>query len=1518
MAVPMARSPTSRVGPEPLASRGGVLRRLIRSVIGLLLVCAASPWAAEYSWDCSTTTGIQPCGGSFSESKFTTDGVALVAWPGAGNGLTFAGVNGFWDIAVNGTQNLDHIVVSNGGYHLAGPGVLNFVGTTPYIRTDSNFVVDAILAGTTFAKQGTGTLVLTGANTLTGPTTIAAGTLRIGADDSIATLGGDIVDNGALVVRKAKATTLSGKISGTGSVRSSGAGQLTLKGANTYTGTTTIDSGSTLRVASNTALGSVAGGTFVVASDFMGTHLHLENGVTVTGETLTLDTKASGDKRSYMQVDWGDTATWNGPIRLTGDGVAGLRAFGAMTLRDTISGNIGIFQVRGGGTGTMASRLSLGASTTFTKTDGGTWTISSNGNQWGDTKVSVGTLVLGADGALPNSSVLTLGQADSLDAALDLNGHAQTLAGLVDGGTLAGAKMVTNTGSATTLTLGGAGIYAYSYGIADGGGHSIQLVKRGPGRQTVSLNTAFHGAIVVDSGTLQSGGLFALGDSAVGTSITTAGTLDIAGNRLGTEPILNGGRITNSGSRQTFAMERLRAVGDATIDAPSGWDIRQSELPLGKANLTIASGSTLTKVGAGEISAVGVALVDSGTIVVDQGPFAIYKGTTTSGPGDIVVDADGVLEIGSWTVPVNLTLPVTMKGGTLSGTDTVGGPSTISGPIRLEDPATFVTQDELILAGPISGPGGFTKTGTGTIALSGRNTFTGATLVQTGTLQVQGSDSASPTTILKGGTLSGKGSVGAVFVVGGTLHPGAMDSIGILQAASAELTADTNSTLAMRLRGTVKPGTQYDRLKVAGSLILGAGSTLVLDLAGLASTGTANGIVQAAGIKGTFGKISLLGGGGFSARLVYRATSIDAIVVVAITGSTLDTTLAPSTDTTYLDWRNIGVGVPPRTGSRHVALSVTDSVLGRGIAGADTAVLVQGGTKDLPPLSLRIPVALVGQAFRTRYGTPTAFRLDAQGKLRTIPCVSDADSFLICPATDGEAIWLGFDTLPPEVGSSWTRDSIPLHATISVDWTLRDNTADAVAWSCLLRAGSPLPICSPLDTSDSAAGRRNLSTSAIPLGARVWFEGRDSRSTTRTAGRDVVVEIDTLRAPSSRLEDRYELVALPYLAGAGSAHRGFAAQWGADDPRAWRAWRTDSTRFGEILQGDSTDAAGRGFWVRTRGRPLAPFVSGAWSVPLSTTVPVRLEPGWNMVGQPLGFDVSWSDIRARSGLDSLPVDGPYAFDGSAQGWTLTDSQASWRAWSGAAFLNSSGKAVVLQVPSIPSGTVAPRSARTSNFPVRVGIRASQAERASSTIWLGRSGTRTARIDPLPPTPATTLVAALRSVVRPWPLLSEIRATDDTSRTWTLSVSGLIPREPLILDIAGDGLDTALHAWVLDARSGRWFPAARRMEFAVGDEAARVFEFRATRPEGADAARPYSVAVRDGRRLLWTIPDEAGRQRVRIESRDLAGRLAGVLVDEAMDPGSYARDLPATAGGEPLVVRLTVGGNRRSALWVRVR
>ena len=62
---------------------------------------------------------------------------------------------------------------------------------------------------------------------------------------------------------------------------------------------------------------------------------------------------------------------------------------------------------------------------------------------------------------------------------------------------------------------------------------------------------------------------------------------------------------------------------------------------------------------------------------------------------------------------------------------------------------------DLAISARISGNGGITKTGAGTLTLSNTNTYTGATIVNAGTLLFNGSQSASAVTVNRGAILGG-------------------------------------------------------------------------------------------------------------------------------------------------------------------------------------------------------------------------------------------------------------------------------------------------------------------------------------------------------------------------------------------------------------------------------------------------------------------------------------------------------------------------------------------------------------------------------------------------------------------------------------------------------------------------------------------------------------------------------------------------------------------------------------------
>jgi autotransporter-associated beta strand protein len=120
--------------------------------------------------------------------------------------------------------------------------------------------------------------------------------------------------------------------------------------------------------------------------------------------------------------------------------------------------------------------------------------------------------------------------------------------------------------------------------------------------------------------------------------------------------------------------------------------------------------------------------------------------------------------------------------------------------------------------------GSLAKIGTGTLTLSGANTYRGPTTVNAGKLIVNGSITSAVT--VNGGALGGSGTTGGVTVnSGGTLSPG--NSAGILNV-NGNLKLSLGSTYLVDLNG-IAVGKEYDQTNVSGAVDLG-GATLSLNL----------------------------------------------------------------------------------------------------------------------------------------------------------------------------------------------------------------------------------------------------------------------------------------------------------------------------------------------------------------------------------------------------------------------------------------------------------------------------------------------------------------------------------------------------------------------------------------------------------------------------------------------------------------------------------------------------------------
>jgi autotransporter-associated beta strand protein len=242
-------------------------------------------------------TTLGAVGGITSFSTSSTAGNATIITNG-GTGGGFGGITEFGDNADGGTAHA--ITNGNGTFDISGlttpgMGIGSIEGSGNYFLGSKTLTVGGNNSSTTVSgviqdggagsglggsliKVGTGTLTLSGTNLYTGGTTIIAGTLQIGNGGTTGSIIGNVADNSILAFNRSDSLTFGGVISGTGNLVKIGAGTLTLPGANTYTGSTTVNAGSLI------VDGSIASAqTLVNSGGSLGGHGFIGGGVVNNG-----------------------------------------------------------------------------------------------------------------------------------------------------------------------------------------------------------------------------------------------------------------------------------------------------------------------------------------------------------------------------------------------------------------------------------------------------------------------------------------------------------------------------------------------------------------------------------------------------------------------------------------------------------------------------------------------------------------------------------------------------------------------------------------------------------------------------------------------------------------------------------------------------------------------------------------------------------------------------------------------------------------------------------------------------------------------------------------------------------------------------------------------------------------------------------------------------------------------------------------------------------------------------------
>ncbi|WP_297809321.1 autotransporter domain-containing protein [uncultured Methylophaga sp.] len=415
--------------------------------------------------------------------------------------------------------------------------------------------------------------------------------------------------------------------------------------------------------------------------------------------------------------------------------------------------------------------------------------------------------------------------------------------------------------SASELTFTGAGDTRVTGQISDAiANNKLGLIKNGSGTLTLTANNDYRGDTTINDGTLLVNGSIANSATTVNSGATLGGS-----GTLGSVTLMSGATLAPGNSIDSINTADLLANSGSTllfeVDSSGVSDTINVN-----GNMTLDD-VTLDVVALGDLDDLPI---QTQHILISNDGGDGNAGSFTPGTGSLGSDGElfSVVSLdagdGNDVVADSFRTQVTLGDGETNN-ETVTFPDSFPG-------FTFDVQgsDSAIFSGSLAESAtavDVTKSGSGTLTLTGNNSYTGTTTVNSGLLAVNGT-LVGATTVNTGGSLGGSGTLGDITLNGGTLAPG--NSIGTMTVSG---NVDFSSGV---YEVEVADAGNSDRIVASGNADLSGARVSVLPEAGSYADSTDYTILQAGSISNSFTGVSVdnVNFAFLDASLSYSATDV--------------------------------------------------------------------------------------------------------------------------------------------------------------------------------------------------------------------------------------------------------------------------------------------------------------------------------------------------------------------------------------------------------------------------------------------------------------------------------------------------------------------------------------------------------------------------------------------------------------------------------------------------------------------